>query len=112
MIRHKCPLIKYIVLAKCSFSFAHDVSGGGEETLKELFGQPNNSVLIRTVVFKLLVSELLYILKITEDPKGLLYIWTKSIYAYRIGSQSWKSVYVFITSFKTSTKIPITGYHK
>ena len=46
-----------------------------EESLKELFGQPNDSLLIRTVVFKLLVSELLYILKITEDPKGLLYMW-------------------------------------
>ena len=83
-----------------------------EESLKELFGQPNESLLIRTVVFKPLVSELLYILKITEDPKGLLYMWAKSIYAYHIGSQSWKSVYVFITSFKNRTKIPITGYHK
>ena len=39
---------------------------GGEESLIELFGQPNDLLLIRTVVFKLLVSELLYILKITE----------------------------------------------
>lgn len=103
MIRHKCPLIKYIVLAKM-FGFAHDVSGGEGGTLKELFSQPNNSVLIRTVVFKLLVSELLYILKITEDSKGLC------IYGLNLCLLYWESKLekcLCILHLKTAPRYPL-----